>query len=299
MFVFAEDGSSSTMSGGSGGFTYDVYGFCSPPIMSNTDPLFLATLSPPVSAPPSLQSVTSLEPAGAQAPPVMPPSPPHTSLPMEESQASPVGSMSPIHTIDPAFSWPHMPSDYSWRVALLPSSHPDVSGCEWFTGRLPCHPSPSAWAKFIQRATICVFHICNTGPPTAACGAAPAFCQCDKSVLATPKPSTIPAQCRDRWVRCRRKAWAWGLCGQHHKNLGWKVKKLALSGVCSYVSIGQHCRDSRLWDGVHPVTSRPWQCRRGLWKQHPRAYGWRPLPGRRAACKSVYDCNWLNFFFSS
>lgn len=101
MFVFAEDGSSSTMSGGSGGFTYDVYGFCSPPIMSNTDPLFLATLSPPVSAPPSLQSVTSLEPAGAQAPPVMPPSPPHTSLPMEESQASPVGSMSPIHTIQP------------------------------------------------------------------------------------------------------------------------------------------------------------------------------------------------------
>ncbi|XP_063766379.1 serine/threonine-protein kinase WNK2 isoform X6 [Eleginops maclovinus] len=103
-----EEGSSSTMSGGSGGFTYDVYGFCSPPIMSNTDPLFLATLSPPVSAPPTLQSVTSGVPAGSlvqpsvhQAQPAkaqtLPPSSPHTSFPIDESRGSPLESVSPIH----------------------------------------------------------------------------------------------------------------------------------------------------------------------------------------------------------
>nr|XP_020507502.1 serine/threonine-protein kinase WNK2-like isoform X1 [Labrus bergylta] len=103
-----EEGSSSTMSGGSGGFTYDVYGFCSPPIMSNTDPLLLATLSPPVSAPPTLQSVSSVEPTGSamqpsihQAQPAraqtLPPSSRHTSFPIEESHGSPLGSVSPIH----------------------------------------------------------------------------------------------------------------------------------------------------------------------------------------------------------
>uniref|UniRef100_A0A3P8TA98 non-specific serine/threonine protein kinase n=1 Tax=Amphiprion percula TaxID=161767 RepID=A0A3P8TA98_AMPPE len=103
-----EEGSSSTMSGGSGGFSYEVYGFCSPPIMSNTDPLLLATLSPPVSAPPTLQSVSSVEPAGSlvqpsvhQAQPAraqtLPPSSPHTSFPVEDSQGSPLGSISPIH----------------------------------------------------------------------------------------------------------------------------------------------------------------------------------------------------------
>nr|XP_033482336.1 serine/threonine-protein kinase WNK2 isoform X10 [Epinephelus lanceolatus] len=102
-----EEGSSSTMSGGSGGFTYDVYGFCSPPIMSNTDPLLLATLSPPVSAPPTLQSVTSVEPAGGSVQPsvhqaqparaqTLPPSSPHTSFPVDESRGSPLGSISPI-----------------------------------------------------------------------------------------------------------------------------------------------------------------------------------------------------------
>ncbi|KAJ0068707.1 hypothetical protein NL108_010776 [Boleophthalmus pectinirostris] len=94
-----EDGSSSTMSGGSGGFPYDVYGFCSPPIMSNTDPLLLATLSPPVSAPPTLQSVPPVESAASsvsQAP-----------LPLEESQASPVGSMSPINTVQPLTELSH------------------------------------------------------------------------------------------------------------------------------------------------------------------------------------------------
>ncbi|XP_022055863.2 serine/threonine-protein kinase WNK2 isoform X2 [Acanthochromis polyacanthus] len=104
----SRDGSSSTMSGGSGGFSYEVYGFCSPPIMSNTDPLLLATLSPPVSAPPTLQSVPSVEPAGSgvqpsvhQAQPAraqtLPPSSPHTSFPVEDSQGSPLGSISPVH----------------------------------------------------------------------------------------------------------------------------------------------------------------------------------------------------------
>ncbi|XP_056156779.1 serine/threonine-protein kinase WNK2 [Lampris incognitus] len=99
-----EEGSSSTMSGGSGGFTFESYGFCSPPIMSNTDPLFLATLSPPVSAPPALQSeehigssgqsdVQQAQPAGV---PTRAPSAPH-SLPMEESQGLPLLSISPIH----------------------------------------------------------------------------------------------------------------------------------------------------------------------------------------------------------
>ena len=78
------------MSGGSGGFIYDGYAFCSPPIMSNTDPLLLAALSPPISAPPPLQSeephmqlpqppggLASLGPLDeTQAPPPPPPPPP-------------------------------------------------------------------------------------------------------------------------------------------------------------------------------------------------------------------------------
>ncbi|XP_077385609.1 serine/threonine-protein kinase WNK2 isoform X3 [Festucalex cinctus] len=100
----AEEGSSSTMSGGSGGFIHDVYGFCSPPIMSNTDPLLLASLSPPVSAPPALQSVPSMEllssvhqaqPARAET---LPPSSPQTSFQMDEPQGSPVAATSPIHS---------------------------------------------------------------------------------------------------------------------------------------------------------------------------------------------------------
>uniref|UniRef100_UPI0037E7D476 serine/threonine-protein kinase WNK2 n=1 Tax=Semicossyphus pulcher TaxID=241346 RepID=UPI0037E7D476 len=106
--VSREEGSSSTMSGGSGGFSYDVYGFCSPPIMSNVDPLLLATLSPPVSAPPTLQSMSSVEPVGGSVQPsvhqaqparaqTLPPSSPHMSFPVEESQGSPLGSISPVH----------------------------------------------------------------------------------------------------------------------------------------------------------------------------------------------------------
>ncbi|XP_051933190.1 serine/threonine-protein kinase WNK2 isoform X5 [Hippocampus zosterae] len=100
----AEEGSSSTMSGGSGGFIHDVYGFCSPPVMSNTDPLLLASLSPPVSAPPALQSVPSLEPISSvhQAQPAraqtLPPSSPQPPLQMDEPQGSPVAATSPIHS---------------------------------------------------------------------------------------------------------------------------------------------------------------------------------------------------------
>ncbi|XP_029005439.1 serine/threonine-protein kinase WNK2 isoform X9 [Betta splendens] len=117
-----EEGSSSTMSGGSGGFSYDVYGFCSPPIMSNIDPLLLATLSPPVSAPPTLQSVSSVEPAGSvvqpsvhQAQPAraqtMTQTSPRTSFPVEESAASPLAPVSPVHAVQ-------MLPDMTYRAAV-------------------------------------------------------------------------------------------------------------------------------------------------------------------------------------
>ncbi|KAM9362145.1 serine/threonine-protein kinase WNK2 [Symphorus nematophorus] len=138
-----EEGSSSTMSGGSGGFTYDVYGFCSPPIMSNTDPLLLATLSPPVSAPPTLQSVSSVEPAGSSVQPsvhqaqparaqTLPPSSPHTSFPVDESQGSPLGSISPVHA---AQQMPDMtcPVSLAEEVPCCPLVMPlslDVSGIQ-------------------------------------------------------------------------------------------------------------------------------------------------------------------------
>uniref|UniRef100_A0A3B3ZEW1 Uncharacterized protein n=1 Tax=Periophthalmus magnuspinnatus TaxID=409849 RepID=A0A3B3ZEW1_9GOBI len=67
--------------------------------MSNTDPLLLATLSPPVSAPPTLQSVLPVEPAASAISQVP--------LPLEESQASPVGSISPINTVQPLAELPH------------------------------------------------------------------------------------------------------------------------------------------------------------------------------------------------
>lgn len=100
------------MSGGSGGFHFDVYGFSSPPITSNTDPLLLAALSPPVSAPPTLQSASSLEPAVSslqsavhQIKPAraqtLPPSLPHSFFPVEESQKIPLGSVSPTHAAQP------------------------------------------------------------------------------------------------------------------------------------------------------------------------------------------------------
>lgn len=140
MFCPAEEGSSSTMSGGSGGFTYDVYGFCSPPITSNTDPLLLATLSPPVSAPPTLQSVEasggSMQPSVHQAQPAraqtLPPSSPRTSFPVDESQGSPLGSISPTHA---AQQMPDMtcPVSIADEVPCCPLVMPlslDVSGLQ-------------------------------------------------------------------------------------------------------------------------------------------------------------------------
>ncbi|TKS71385.1 Serine/threonine-protein kinase WNK2 [Collichthys lucidus] len=138
-----EEGSSSTMSGGSGGFTYDVYGFCSPPIMSNTDPLVFASLSPPVSAPPTLQSVSSAEPPGSLAQPTvhqsqparaqtLPPSSPHTSFPVEESQGSPLGSSSPIHAAQqmPDITCPVSIADEIPCCPLVMPLSLDVSGLQ-------------------------------------------------------------------------------------------------------------------------------------------------------------------------
>lgn len=129
------------MSGGSGGFSYEVYGFCSPPIMSNTDPLLLATLSPPVSAPPTLQSVSSVEPAsscvqpsGPQTRPTraqtLPPSSPRMSFPVHDLQGSPVVPSSPVHSAQPI---PDMASPVSIaeEVPCCPLVMPlslDVSG---------------------------------------------------------------------------------------------------------------------------------------------------------------------------
>lgn len=128
------------MSGGSGGFSYDVYGFCSPPIMSNIDPLLLASLSPPVSAPPTLQSVSSVEPGGSlvqpsvhQAQPraqTLPQTSPHTSFPVDESQKSPQTSNSPTHA---AQQMPDMiyPGSIVEEVPCCPLVMPlslDVSG---------------------------------------------------------------------------------------------------------------------------------------------------------------------------
>ncbi|KAG8007776.1 Serine/threonine-protein kinase WNK2, partial [Nibea albiflora] len=138
-----EEGSSSTMSGGSGGFTYDVYGFCSPPIMSNTDPLLFASLSPPVSAPPTLQSMSSVEPPGSLAQPTvhqsqparaqtLPPSSPHTSFPVEESQGSPLGSSSPIHAAQqmPDIACPVSIADEVPCCPLVMPLSLDVSGLQ-------------------------------------------------------------------------------------------------------------------------------------------------------------------------
>ncbi|XP_067359414.1 serine/threonine-protein kinase WNK2 isoform X2 [Channa argus] len=148
----AEEGSSSTMSGGSGGFSYDVYGFCSPPVMSNIDPLLLATLSPPVSAPPTLQSVSSVEPTGNllqpsvhQAQPTraqtLPPTSTHMSFSVDESQGSPLGSVSPIHM---AKQMPDMtcPVSLAEEVPCCPLVMPlslDVSGSQ---GGSPLTPLP-------------------------------------------------------------------------------------------------------------------------------------------------------------
>ncbi|MEQ2220254.1 hypothetical protein ILYODFUR_003505, partial [Ilyodon furcidens] len=147
-----EEGSSSTMSGGSGGFTHEVYGFYSPPITSNTDPLLLATLSPPVSAPPTLQSVSSVELAGSSLQPSLlpanpdraqtfPPSLPHTSYPVEDSQGSPPGSLSPTHAAQKILDLAHSVS-ISDEVPCCPLIMPLSLDVNPPLGRSPLTPLP-------------------------------------------------------------------------------------------------------------------------------------------------------------
>lgn len=123
------------MSGGSGGFSYDVYGFCSPPVMPNIDPLLLAALSPPVSAPPTLQSV---EPAGSVVQPsVRQAQPsraqtitqmsPHTSFPVEETTDSPVASISPVQQLPDMTYHAAMAEEVPCCPLVMPLSL-DVSG---------------------------------------------------------------------------------------------------------------------------------------------------------------------------
>ncbi|XP_061583168.1 serine/threonine-protein kinase WNK2 isoform X12 [Cololabis saira] len=151
-----EEGSSSTMSGGSGGFSYDVYGFCSPPIMSNTDPLLLATLSPPVSAPPTLQSVPSVEqmqPSVHQAQPTraqaLPPSSPHTSYPVENSKGSPQSTISPTHAARqmPELTRPVSITDEMPCCPLVMPLSLDVSGSHMGSPLGPLPPQEPGSAK--------------------------------------------------------------------------------------------------------------------------------------------------------
>ncbi|XP_037345846.2 serine/threonine-protein kinase WNK2 isoform X2 [Pungitius pungitius] len=151
-FASRGDGSSSTMSSESGGFTYDLYGFCSPPIMSNTDPLFLATLSPPVSAPPTLPSGALLEPVvqpsvhQAQAPTAqtLPPS-----LPPDESRGSPLGAVSPIHAAQqmPDATCPVSMADEVPCCPLVMPLSLDVSGLQGGSRLAPLSLQEPASAK--------------------------------------------------------------------------------------------------------------------------------------------------------
>lgn len=91
--------SSSTVSGGSGGYGYDAYSLCSPPIMSTIDPLLLASLSPtPL---PDKAASGSAQPRIPQSQPAgPPPEPPSSSLRSSQLAEDPpgglVGVISPI-----------------------------------------------------------------------------------------------------------------------------------------------------------------------------------------------------------
>lgn len=137
------------MSGASGGFVHEVYGFYSPPITSNTDPLLLATLSPPVSAPATLQSVSAMEPAGSSLQTSLhgakaqtfPPSLPHTSYPVEDSQGSPLGSLSPTHGAQKALDLTHSASIVD-EVPCCPLVMPLSLDVNPPQGRSPLAPLP-------------------------------------------------------------------------------------------------------------------------------------------------------------
>ncbi|XP_070296428.1 serine/threonine-protein kinase WNK2-like, partial [Salvelinus sp. IW2-2015] len=103
-----------SVSGGSGGFNYEGYGLCSPPILSSTDPLLLAMSH--VSAPSGPPSVHPGHPPEGQvhsstlprlhhtqsalAMPAAPSEGPRSSLPGEEHQGGGrLGAISPIHAV--------------------------------------------------------------------------------------------------------------------------------------------------------------------------------------------------------
>ncbi|XP_064859205.1 serine/threonine-protein kinase WNK2-like [Oncorhynchus nerka] len=112
--VSASSSIANSVSGGSGGFNYEGYGLCSPPILSSTDPLLLAMshVSPP-SGPPSVQpghppegqAHSSILPRlhhtqSALALPVAPSGGLRSSLPGEEHQGGGrLRAISPIHAV--------------------------------------------------------------------------------------------------------------------------------------------------------------------------------------------------------
>ncbi|KAJ7999735.1 hypothetical protein DPEC_G00197500 [Dallia pectoralis] len=99
-----------SVSGGSGGFGYEGYGLCSPPILSSTDPLLLAMSHVPASPGPSGPPIDSQaqsstlprvhHPQPASAPP--PSAVLRTSLSGEEHQGGGrLGAVSPTHAAQP------------------------------------------------------------------------------------------------------------------------------------------------------------------------------------------------------
>ncbi|XP_024268355.1 serine/threonine-protein kinase WNK2 isoform X3 [Oncorhynchus tshawytscha] len=110
--VSASSSIANSVSGGSGGFAYEGYGLCSPPILSSTDPLLLAMSHVPApSGPPSVhpgplpegQTHSSTLPRvhhtqPASAPPVAPSGGRRSFLSGEEHQGGGrLGAISPIH----------------------------------------------------------------------------------------------------------------------------------------------------------------------------------------------------------
>ncbi|KAK6321035.1 hypothetical protein J4Q44_G00080110 [Coregonus suidteri] len=85
--VSASSSIANSVSGGSGGFNYEGYGLCSPPILSSTDPLLLAMSHVPApSGPPSVHPGHPPEAQPAFAPPAAPSGGLRSSLPGEEHQ---------------------------------------------------------------------------------------------------------------------------------------------------------------------------------------------------------------------
>ena len=231
-------GSSSTMSGGSGGFLYDGYAFCSPPIMSNTDPLLLAALSPP-----TLQS----EEHPLSATPHMQLSQPAVGLTLQglgaaaatvgESQASPLGSVSPVHAAqqmtEMACAAASMVEDVPCCPLVMPLSL-DVSREADGGGGASCLPPLP-----LQESTMPLSYAASSakgGPVSAAAaaaaaaagGAPPALLQCGwgQSVLAPPEPGAVPARSGARRVGRGGAGGPGRVRGQHHQDTDEKLRNL-------------------------------------------------------------------------